>query len=164
MAAKKSISVEIQEELVELSPTLAKIPKGNPFSMPAGYFDDLSGRVQHLIKTTRKRGRIFHLANWKLSLAAASVALLMATWIVFGPSPNTSPPYSLDEFTVDEIQFFIENDAYYEIDESMIVASLMESEAAWDDKGPIKEDEEIIEYLMENDVDLELIINEYNNI
>ena len=164
MSNSNQISEEVNNELRELSPTLASIHKTNPFSAPVGYFDNLSVSVQDKIQTSQKGGKLLHLVNWKLSLVAASVALLMATWMVFGPSSTTTPTYSLEEFTADDIQLFIENDTYYQLDEAMIVASLVESDDVWRKEEVIKKDEAIIDYLIEEDIDMELIISEYNNI
>jgi hypothetical protein len=46
----------------------------------------------------------------------------------------------------------------------MIVASLVESDDVWGKEEVIKKDEAIIDYLIEEDIDMELIISEYNNI
>ena len=164
MNTQNKISEEVNKELHKLSPTLAAIPKTNPFSVPEGYFDNLPGAVQNKIKASQKRTRPLYLASWKISLAAASIALLMVTWMVFGPSPDSLPTYSLDEFSAEEIHSLFANDDNFELDESMIVASYIESEAVWDGEDPSLVDEEVIEYLIENDIELDLIINEYNNI
>ena len=164
MSNQNNISEEILNEVKGLSPTLAEIPKTNDFTVPDGYFIKMQKEVQGKIQNNEKRSRILHLQSWKINLAAASLALLMVTWMVFGPTSETSPAYSLDGITADEIQLFIENDTYYEMDESLIIASLIEGEAELSTDEYYQDDAVIIDYLMESDIDDDLIINEYNNI
>ena len=66
---------------------LNEISKENPFRVPEGYFDNLTGRMTAAAKT---EGRVMHLAGKRafslrpLILAAASVALLaIAGYVLF---------------------------------------------------------------------------------
>jgi len=161
MKAKNKISNHNNEELREFAPTLSKIEKQNPFQVPERYFDTLPTIIQErCIKD--KRASLSEWLQHILSpriLAPISAAIVLIiigiNFFISSPTPlEKDALLSLEQLSAEDIYSAIEAGDLYEIDEYLIVEALIEVE----DEGE-ESDEEIIDYLMENGIELSTIIN-----
>jgi len=74
---------QVQEELKEISPLLAKLPvKRYAGDMPEGFFDQHPKKVMDLIRNQPKKGGIFQLKSFRLAVAA-SFALVLGSVAIF---------------------------------------------------------------------------------
>ncbi|UYQ93240.1 hypothetical protein MKQ68_24460 [Chitinophaga horti] len=103
----------VQEELEELSPFLAGMPKRTPFEAPPGYFGqlrpDLAGMTDSETKVISMPRRTGNLKRW---LIAASVAAVVAVggWLLVS---NNASPAGIDRqmaaLSDQEIEEFLQN-------------------------------------------------------
>jgi len=160
MEAKNDIREEIQAELAELAPTLSKIEKINAFEVPEGYFDSLPGIIQEQIASDKgvvRRLPIY--MNVRAIAVAASIALIAVSFLLFNiQDVENTKLLAFEDIATEEIALLLENSDY--IDEEMITESLIEEESSSTDGEVFDETDEIIDYLLDNDIDLSTIINE----
>lgn len=178
MKAKNNISSHNNEELREFAPTLSKIEKQNPFQVPERYFDALPAIVQE--RCIKDKGAslsewLQYILNPRI-LAPISVSIVL---IAFGinffisqPTPDPSQReeranalksllmekdalLSLEQLSAEDIYTTMEAGDLYDIDEYLIVEALIRVES--EDEGS---DDAIIDYLIENGIELSTIINE----
>lgn len=150
-AAKISSRVDEYEELKSIAPVLSNIPKYNPFSVPAGYFDELPASVQQRVTAEKQPG--LSIIEW-LQLAirprfvfpVLTVVFIAFTGIRYMNRDAVQPvklPYTA-ETSIDE-QLQLQN-----IDEATIVDALASQGSA---QSVTDENQHIVDYLVENNVD-----------
>jgi hypothetical protein len=134
--------VEGYEEIRGIAPELSSIPKYNPFSAPDGYFDELALRIQ-LALPSHTEAPAF--AWWKLVfsfrfLVPVLGTLLLAFIMIRSIEPQDIPVVALEMTEDEQLQ---------QIDESLLV------EALADESQPagMGEEDGIVNYLMENNVE-----------
>ncbi|MFH1319143.1 MAG: hypothetical protein ABII90_00620 [Bacteroidota bacterium] len=187
MQAKNNISNN-NEDLKDLSPTLSKIEKHNPFKIPKGYFDSLPTIIQNRCIEIEKgkpiRGlwlqNIFTpviqkltLLNLKIAIPVSTAIVIIIAGIYFFTSLTTSLQIengasllSFNQLSGEEIASVLENDNGYYIDEYLIIEALLDKEMEEEENAASNPDniddssDEIIDYLIENDIDLSTIVNE----
>ena len=130
-----------------------------PFEVPDSYFDNLPGRIQDRLSETGKnqtRGPQMSIRPI-LAMAAMFIGLIAVgyTGFRFLTERGTSPYLSGDEL-VEAIEFFV-----YEIDEEMLISEIIESNLALSPESSDSQTEEIIQYLSEEDLDLNGLLNDY---
>lgn len=185
---EKSNITNNDEDLRDLAPTLSKIEKHNPFKVPKGYFDSLPTIIQNRCIEIEKgkpiRGlwlqNIFTPVIQKLTLLNPKIAIPVSTAIVIiivGIYFFTSLPSSLqiednasllsfNQLSGEEIASVLESDNGYSIDEYLIVEALLDKEkeeeeyAASNPENIDDSSDEIINYLIENGIELSTIVNE----
>ncbi len=163
MEAKNNISSYNNEELREFAPTLSKIEKQNSFQVPERYFDTLPAIVQE--RCIKDKGA--SLSEWLQLILNPKVLAPVSVFIVLiaiGINYFISPPpqinegdtlFSLEQLSAEDIYLTMEAGDLYDIDEYLIVEALIEIESEDDESN-----DEIIDYLIENGIELSTIINE----
>jgi len=151
---------EIKAELEAIAPTLSKIKRDNPFEVPEGYFENLPRLVSDRIKehSTSHTVPIRTLVvRW--TAIAASIALIAA--VAFVLNNNTAPTVNTDLALLDaeEIAEALVSDGAYAVDEEDLVEMLIEEDEFYAGDEESSSDD-IIDYLIDNDIDLSTIINE----
>lgn len=142
----------IPENPLGNAPFLSKINKENHFSTPKKYFEELP----EVIKDKKLENKILSFYFDKLSyrhlIPIASIFVLIFTIFQF----NKKAPET--ELTSTQISDVLINDDDL-IDEELIYEAYYEFENE-DDETSISESEELIDYLIENDIELNSIIEE----
>ena len=144
------------EELKNIAPTLFSIKKENSFKVPANYFDELPTLVQE--KCTEKEElrlpdfikRIMLVLNHKYAIPVAMLVIL----VYFGIK-NTSIDSTI--LTANDISEYIASENIYEMDETLLIEILLEEEQSL---SMNEQDEEMVDYLMDSDIDMSTIIKE----
>lgn len=163
MTTANNISQEIAEELKYLSPALARIKKENIFNVPHGYFEELPAKIKEQCKEDdlyKANNGVLRYINLRSVAAAASVLLIAVSLLVYNIK-DSNQQLALQEFTSEEILDYLDAENVYDMNEEYLIEEL----SSMDNVVMIEESietVEIIDYLLENDIDLTTIINEIN--
>lgn len=151
-ADKMQSRVNAFEEIKTEAPLLSNIPKYNPFAVPSGYFDELPTLVQQRVIVEKVKAP--SLIEWLQLMIKPRfvIPVLTVAFIAFAGIHNvnkdavTEKPGFAEETTVDD-QLQLQN-----IDESTIVDALA-SQASTTATNTDNENQHIVDYLMDNNVD-----------
>jgi len=158
------------DNLDELAPGLSKIKKENPFRVPDGYFDKLPNIIQEKIikpNTVSVWEQFFLLMKqpkYSVSLAVATMAIVLALFIFV--KPDVHEDEFLSDITIEDI--LRENpELIYSMDKSLIIEVLLAENGEdirdyYDyniESDTSISDDEIIDYLSDENFDTELIYN-----
>lgn len=140
---------------------LEDLRKVNPFSVPEGYFDAFPCRVQEKIHPRSEVNplkRILAIARPQLALAVSFIVIALVFF--FGIKMIIKPEIGSTSFTVKEIHSLNDYDLFF-YDEAFLVDYIEQNNIEID---PITIDgddsEEIINYLMDEDIDIDGILQE----
>lgn len=140
------MNTEKNQDTDGISPTLKGLQQ-NPFSAPAHYFEHLPWKITEQVshyKPSNFPGKVFSVFNRipnALTLMIFAIALSTGVWWI--PSSNPTVSTELSAETI------IKSDILHELDE----ASLLEIST------PSAQNNEAEEYLINNNVDLNLVTN-----
>ena len=125
-----------------------KIKGRNPFNVPEGYFEDMTGKLISTISVTQAKSRIPFLSLIKphLMLAAAMIGFALISYTVVKHLLPDRPGYSMDIETADLTEYISQ-----QVDESVILEHF-NNEANESDDFDLDNDE-IIEYLINENID-----------
>lgn len=145
-ASKMQARVDAFEELHQEAPILSNIPKYNPFTVPAHYFDDLPHKVQEKCINTNGKSSVVQwlLAALKPRIAVPAlsfVCLALVANFYFNNKTIISP--IAEESTLDE--------QVQSIDEATIIDALTAD--ATSTTANTTEEDPIVDYLIDNDLD-----------
>jgi len=167
MNSKKDISKEIQEELEELSPKLAKISKQHPYTVPESYFDTLSDQASQMARDlgVQRIAVIRRLITVRNVAVAASIAIIaMLIWMNNFDKENGHEVLASNDVSVDEMIEYLEEESSAGLDEYDLVEELVGIEPVVVVEETLDENEltteDIIDYLLEDNIDLGTIIDE----
>ena len=155
MSNKEHIS---DEELKREFPLLFSQKKGEDLEAPNGYFETLPSQVMQKIGADEGTKVIPIQRNKRLRSLAVLTAIAASFLIgVFFWGGETVLPKSKENFLVFTSMEIAEinEDIIADIDEDLIFEALLS-----DDMDQIEENEEYIDYIYENDIDIEEIIYE----
>jgi len=140
---------------------LKNMPKENPFKVPEGYFDTLTERIEEKIYTqpeTEKKNVVRFLSSVKnqIALAAGFALFVIISYAImhYVMKGNTGEQVLNQQFA-DIIESEIGD---YET--SILIDAYIETQKEAIPNDIELPDEEMIEYLITEDIDIELIINE----
>ncbi|MDR0815439.1 MAG: hypothetical protein LBN37_06785 [Bacteroidales bacterium] len=132
------------------------LPKGNPFTTPEGYFDNLTNSVMSRIE---KEGKpVFRMSHYFRYVAAAScIAFVVAAGILLTNHRSNIPV----------IQTSDENAAYwaYNLDKTALMAAVLEieiPEIGMEIRYTDEQNREIISFLEEQNISIENIVQNMN--
>ncbi len=148
-----SLTNNIQQKINALT-DFEKTSLENPFKVPEGYFDSLPTAIQQRI-VDQKRKPVF--GEWiskvfrpKYVLAFASIIVLLIVGIKYFTKSSLTDPQD-NHFSCEEIK----SSSYIaDVDESMLI-DILEQE----NKGTVKDDNSIEQYLIDNDIDISQLEN-----
>lgn len=130
-----------------------------PFKVPDSYFDKLSERIQERLFESGKPHRQINI--WaiqpKLAYAAMFIGLITlgyAGFRILADRADTS--YLSEEELLEAMEYFA-----YDLDEDMLVSAIIESGTILSDESADSQTEELIQYLSEEDIDLNGLMNDY---
>lgn len=141
------------DDLKPLAPTLASIPKMDPFVVPEGFFERLPHQVQARVTT---RSTSLHWSPWvkRFALALPMVAVLAGAWWMLRSTdaPVEQVALVIPETTVDELEL---------LDDPEALASLYESEGSSLASANVDlTDDELAAWLETEQTDLPQLITE----
>jgi hypothetical protein len=151
LADKISARIENLSEIEGSAPLLASIPKFNPFAVPAGYFDELPTRVQQSLPV-KKASAIIELLRLMISLrfAVPVLSTVLVAFLIIRYTGNSVVEVAEDT----NIQL---EEQLQHIDEATIIDAL----TAELNTAPVEnEDQGIVDYLLDNDLDETNLNNE----
>jgi len=140
-----------EERLDELAPHLAKLSKQDPFKVPDNYFEAFPTKVQS--RYTLEAAPPLH-AQLRPSLLQVVAGAWVMTIIIVVAFVFSDQPATQSSLTAEEIITVIESDYLASVDEALLVEMLAE------DLELVTEDEPLIDYLIESDIDMSSIVEE----
>jgi len=142
-----------QEELKNIAPTLFSIKKEDGFSVPKNYFEALPSKIQYRVTETIEPSlveKLWMLLNYKALIPATLVLVIgFFSWNYFNQNIEFQP------LTSEEISMAILEEEFY-VEEDLIVEALLKEDYFEETTS----DDDVIEYLLDNDVDLSSIYDE----
>jgi hypothetical protein len=170
LASKILSKCDNADEIKEIAPLLSEIPKYNPFTVPGGYFDHLPLQVQEKCIETRRSSWAAKLAwllrpSFFIPAAAAVIAVVIAMVLM----KENSPLVSESEMTAMNVSYdsnstdAITEDALLGMDDAAVLESLWSDPATditGDDHYLSANEEDIIDYLLDNNTDISSIVTE----
>jgi hypothetical protein len=146
----------ISENPLENASFLSRIEKKNSFSTPENYFKekiniDTSKHLENNILIN-----IFDKLSYRFLVPFMSIATVIILILNYN-NPTPSEP-----LTSDQISEVLINRNYIDLDEDLLIetyAEMLENET-FSEENNENENEEYINYLIENDIDINTIINE----
>ena len=153
---------DILDELEKEAPFLSKIKKENRFSTPKNYFEVLP-EVIHDKKLNNKSLKIsFDRLSYRISIPISSLVIIFI--VLFNWNTNTIE----SELTNEQLSELIVNEDYVEFDDYLVYdayAEILEEKSKRSEDSALdaetnSDTEEYIEYLIENNIDINSIIEE----
>ncbi len=144
---------EILEEIEKEAPFLSQIKKENHFSTPENYLEFLPEVMNDKILNKNYLSILFDKLSYKIFIPVSAAIVLVFVILNFNTENISS------ELTSDQLSELIIDDEYFEIDDYLVYeayAELLEEE----ENEATSENDEYINYLLENDIDINLIIEE----
>ncbi len=146
------------DESSNISPRLTKIKRGNPYSVPENYFEELPVRIREVIHVQKETEPvklfIFRAIRPQLAVAASIIALAVIGYFGYKLIHSDN---SASELTSGEIAEYVE---YYssEIEEDMFIEMLEENKFPEADYRDLSD--EIIIYLVDENIDYQSIVEQ----
>ncbi len=151
---------------------LSKTKKENPFQVPDGYFDSFSVRLAEKLSAQKKRKyekKFLFVTRPQLIYISSFILVVLITYGIFKYIPVDSEEPVLTQQEIAEVieneifdyeeNLLIENYDETELSEEVVIKSIIE-EPVTEVNSDNDYSEEIINYLVEEDIDLESIVQE----
>ena len=149
-----------EEELKKSAPHLFKIEKKEVFTTPENYFQNLPGLMQDKVHA-RVKPKSFWVPDYKLALVAASVCLLVFAGIkFFSTSKNETSEIAAVEMATDYDAQYLASADETELAEQLDDESLETTSALIEENSGLS-NQEIEDYLLNNNIDIATITNEF---
>jgi hypothetical protein len=143
----------IIEELEKEAPFLSKINKENHFSTPNNYFEVLPEVIIHKKLNNKLLWISFDKLSYRNLVPISAFAVLL--FVVFNLNTNNIS----NELTSDQLSELIIEDDYLEMDDYLVYEAYAET-LEEERKATSSDKDEYINYLIENDIDINSIIEE----
>ena len=130
---------------------------------PEGYFDTLPYRIQSKIQQTKKKESLVWfpvLPQYKLAPAAAMIVAIVSVSVYFNGFNRVDNSHLQANLTKKEIQHHVETEMVNSIDESILIDAIDEDAVASANVETPKNNEEISNYLIENNIDINALSDE----
>jgi hypothetical protein len=153
MKNKNNISENIEKE----APFLSKIEKKNHFSIPENYFKVLPEVITNKNVNNSSLQYFFDKLSHRILIPFSTVTAIVLLLFYFTPTPSST------EMTSEQISEILINDNYIELEEDLIIetySKIVEETEISTNENHDNETEEYINYLIENDIDINSIITE----
>ena len=136
------------EELKNIAPYLSQLPKKDVFTAPEGYFDDLPSIIQdRVIAHTKTKSRNFA-PVWIFSTLGVASVLCVLFFLSKSPEETTS-------ITKQEASAYVNENLEQEFDETLLADELITS-----DNKTLTSEENLEEYILNQDIDEQLLREE----
>ena len=153
MKNKNNISENIEKGV----PFLSKIEKKNHFSVPENYFEVLHEVIASKNLNNSSLQCFFDKLSYRILIPFSTVTAIVLLLFYFTPTPSST------EMTSEQISEILINDNYIELEENLIIetySKIVEETEISTNENHDNETEEYINYLIENDIDINSIITE----
>ncbi|MCB0402296.1 MAG: hypothetical protein KDD41_09455 [Flavobacteriales bacterium] len=138
---------------------LAQFDKKTPFSVPDHYFESLPEVIND--KILKKKSLKFGFDKMSYRILGPSAALIALFFVVFHfyntPSGNTVQPEEFSDALLNEVSVELDDYMIYDVYAEIIEETESSTEQT---SGNETENDEYIDYLLENDIDINTIIEE----
>ena len=144
---------DILDELEKEAPFLSKLKKENHFSTPKNYFEVLPEVISN--KNLNKKSLRFLFDRLSYSISVPIASFIIVFFVVFNWNNNSTDL----ELTNEQLSELIIDEDYIEFDDYLVYetyAEILETE----EKEASTDTGDYIEYLIENDIDINSIIEE----
>lgn len=147
---------------IDKDQTISELPSQSGFKVPKGYFDSLEDIILSNLKTDaekRQKGKLVSLFSKKVIVYTVSIAAMIAIILSISINKKSITP-NINSLDVADIQsYIIEGNIEFSTED---IASLLDENQDFDDTFENKSisDEEVLEYLSQEELDNELIFTE----
>ncbi|MBI2271297.1 MAG: hypothetical protein HYU69_13215 [Bacteroidetes bacterium] len=153
------LPMEIEAKIIASS-----FPKENPFELPADYFDHLPAVIQDKISPQAKKVKVLSL-DWftktQLLAVAASVVIVCLIGIKYWNKSNLVVPENPVAGLTKSAEKTLE-DGMENVDESTLEEALSEEAESGSQQLQIASNDHIVEYLVDDHIDVNTLMNELN--
>lgn len=143
MENKNNISDNLENE----APFFTQVKKGNHFSVPKDYFENLPNTINNRITNDSS---LFTFKKLSYRIVLPVLAIFVIAFLVVNFNAE-QPQLNLNN---EQISNLVIDENYIDIDDYIIYETYSEI------KEPEKESEEYIDYLVENDININTIVEE----
>jgi hypothetical protein len=142
----------ISDNLENEAPLLSKIKKENNFNAPKNYFESLPEVMSNKNLDNKSLYFIFDKMSWRVLMPFTAAIIISISIITLNTieENNTLTPDQLSEYIITEDNYEFDDETVYDA-----YAEFIETDESED-----SEEQEYINYLMENDIDINSIIEE----
>ena len=131
-----------------------------PFKAPDGYFDQFTERLQSRMQQEKQlswMGRTYQLIRPQLAMAAIIIGFVVISYTGIRIILNDR----ITEPSIMEIAYALD-DYLYDMDDELLISTIIEEEIeiGWINGG--YESDDIMDYLMEEEIDYTNLIDEFN--
>jgi hypothetical protein len=148
------------EDFSKIAPLLSKIKKDNPFSVPDGYFSELTIVTEEKNSQSKKQNtkiRFLHSARPFVAIAA-SIILIFSVWLIFSPKSSVKTQNSV--IAIDTMNEMAEMNLYKINDRELM--QIISDEEIKENVNVTLDSDAIIEYLSDQKLDIKEIFNFFN--
>ena len=149
MESKNNMPNSLENE----APFLSKIEKKNHFSTPNNYFEVLPEVISS--KNLNNKSLYFNLDRLSYRILVPIASFIVLFFVIFNFNNNSIE----NELTIEQLSELIIEEDYGEIDDYLVYESYTEL-IEEDENDTSSDTEEYINYLLENDIDINSIIEE----
>jgi hypothetical protein len=122
-----------------------------PFEVPESYFDSFPGRLQEKMGTPKEVPvRRLTTVRSRLAIAAGFIGLIAVGYAGLRILSGTGGADYLSNEILDETMEYLA----WELDEEMLISAIVESDLSFSTSSSDLGEEEIIQYLSEEDIDI----------
>ncbi len=143
------------EDLSKIAPNLSRIKKENNFKVPDNYFDDFPGTIQEKISTKSSScfsKYLFFIFKPQFIVVYSLIAIFFVSYSIFNYHQKQNM------LTSNDISEYIEqNESGY--DEDLLIDVIVNDPNIYISSNSDNDNDEIINYLINNDVDYSTLVN-----
>jgi hypothetical protein len=144
------------KELDKIGPELSNFKKENPFRIPDGYFEHFSVRLSDKIHAEREiSGRQKQVLVLRPYLAAAVILIVVMVTGTYFLGNHQSKKAEKRFYT--EVSREIDKELYYISEETIL--EVMNTDVQGDFNGPTVSSEEVMDYLLNQDLNEDELVN-----
>lgn len=146
----------ISETPLESTTFLSKIEKRNDFTTPKNYFEEISKVNQSKTMRSNNLGGLFDKLLYRFLLPITAITTVLIFLFYMNNPSSTSP------LTAVQISEVLINENFIDLDEDLVIEAYIETmgNEIVSEENEEHINEEYINYLIENDIDINTIINE----
>ena len=130
-----------------------------PFHVPENYFEDLPQRIQDRLESAgeKKSVSLYPAIRSRLAIAAIFIGLLTVGYAGFRILfQQDSDFYLSEDEKIEAIEYF-----GYDLDDELLISAVLDSDIEFTQATESSESDEIIQYLSEEEIDLNILLNEF---
>lgn len=150
------------ENLLNAAPNLHQVSRGNNYQAPAGYFEQLPTTISEMISVENagKPGVKSWFSKYRIGWLSGLATMAIIVFIIFKPEPviSVKQPETVAQFTVYD---YLKDDLIDTFSEEELITAYLAMTANPESQlEPSGYYDDLEDYLIEEDIEIEMLINE----